>query len=175
MLSGMRLRSVAVALAVLWALACGSKDQRDASQSPQAMQQATPLAAEKKPLPDPAPPAPLSVKLTLRHEAGGLGLSVQNRGDEPVSLARSVTLARNRDGQDTQISGQALVLAANCESEGCVTLAPGAELLAPSWLDIQGAERCGALLSPGPEGNYRLRVSSCDGTRAAELSFTWPR
>ena len=63
----------------------------------------------------------------------------------------------------------------DCASSGCVKLAPGAELVAPSWLGRIGGERCDALAKPGAAGEYRFVVKSCSGGARAEVPFVIPK
>lgn len=115
-------------------------------------------------------------KLVLRvvRTGTGVGLRVINGGSKPVSLGARVTLSAV-PGTGAVVRGdQALTLQTQCKTTGCVSLAPGAEIDAPSWLERATGERCGALIVPSTAGSYRLRVESCAGKPAADAEFVWP-
>lgn len=167
----MRMRqTVRLAFALSALVACGAnespKPEMPAALPAAAPSPAAPASSDKTN----AEPAPTLVLRVVR-STQGVGLRVINAGSEPVSLAPQVALLGASDGKS--IDAQALQLQMECKSQGCVKLAPGAELDAPSWLERVAAERCGALLTPAP-GNYRLRVQTCAGAHQAETEFSWP-
>lgn len=120
--------------------------------------------------PEPAPELHMQV---VRSNAG-VGLRVINAGRSSTSLGAQVTLEALRDDKYEPVANQTLTLQLDCRSTGCVTLSPGAEIDAPTWLEQIAAERCGALLVPPHEGAYRLRVKSCGGSHSRDVAFTWP-
>jgi hypothetical protein len=101
----------------------------------------------------------------------GLGLHVINRGSSTVSLSADVALEKKSGQAYGRHSPQALKLRFDCKSQGCVSLAPGAELLAPAWLGRPDGERCDGLVPPPEPGSYRFIVRSCAGSEQAELGF----
>lgn len=113
---------------------------------------------------------PLAVALQLVEDADGVGLRVISRADEVITLAEHVSAERSEDGQHV---AEALHLRLSCESRGCIKLAPGAELLAPSWLDRSEGERCDARFRPETPGVYVLHVRDCAGHAEASLRFTF--
>ncbi len=125
----------------------------------------------------PLPPreAPVS-SLVLRPElsAEGVGLRVINAGSETLSLAREIRVQQKRGAAFVELEKPGLLLELTCGSTGCVSLAPGAELDAPSWLGRITNERCGALFRPEQPGVYRLRVKSCEGSANTEVELSWP-
>jgi hypothetical protein len=127
-------------------------------------------ASEDRAPPNP-PAAPLELALSVERTLEGVGLSVVNRGSAPVQLAQAVALERREGERHVSVAAAALALRRDCKSQGCVTLAPGGELLAPSWLDSADGERCGELVTLPAAGSYRFVVSACSGGATSEVSF----
>ncbi len=119
---------------------------------------------------EPAPTLALKIVATQ----AGVGLRVINAGSRSVSLAADVALLDSLDSKAATIDATALKLMLTCQSSGCVSLAPGAEIDAPSWLERVAGERCGALIAPKANGTYRLRVRSCSGAHERDVDFVWP-
>jgi hypothetical protein len=117
------------------------------------------------------PEAPLELGLRVERSNDGLGLHVINRGAARVSLAAEVALERRTGERYAAVAGKALALRFDCKSQGCVELAPGAELVAPSWLGRADGERCGALVQLTEIGSYRFVVKSCGGQQASDVRF----
>lgn len=129
-----------------------------------AAQPNAPAAASKQ---EAAPELALKIVATK----AGVGLRVINAGEQTVSLAADVALL---DSKAVTLEAAALKLMLTCQSSGCVTLAPGGEIDAPSWLERVTGERCGALVVPGSKGAYRLRVRTCGGGHERDVDFVWP-
>ncbi len=117
--------------------------------------------------------APTLLMRVVRSE-GGVGLRVINAGKGTVSLSPRVTMEELRGTHSVVVPNQTLTLQLTCKSTGCVSLAPGAEIDGPAWLEQVAGQRCGALLMPPSAGRYRLRVETCQGTQQRELEFAWP-
>ncbi|MFT3926070.1 MAG: hypothetical protein QM778_26235 [Myxococcales bacterium] len=115
---------------------------------------------------------PLTLALTAQVSAAGIGLSVIARGDRAVRLASEVALLDGSTGKVMQ--SPALQLQRTCAAERCVTLEPGAELLAPSWLGLADGERCGEQLHPAQAGTYALAVRACDCSATQQVTVSWP-
>jgi hypothetical protein len=119
------------------------------------------------------PPLELALHVEAHHD--GLGLRVINQGAERVRLRPEVALeARDAAGQAKPLHPEALRLQRTCQSQGCVGLVQGAEIVAPAWLGLLDTERCGALLVPPGPGRYQLRVRRCDDDASAVVPFEWP-
>lgn len=163
-----RLKCVLAVLAVQAVQAgCGRNDAEHRVLTPSspslAPEEAAPVVDARAAAPAP-PAAPLTLSVSLRAVSGGLGLAVRNTGAEAVSLRSAVSLERN--GQ--LVLANALSLQATCAPETCVTLLPGTEYLAPRWLDLPSAERCGTLLQAQAPGSL-LRIKDCRGERSQEV------
>jgi hypothetical protein len=104
--------------------------------------------------------------------ADGVGISIANHGAEDVSLRARVAVEVDDDGTfHAGASSSTLSLRYDCahEADTCVTLAPGAELLPPSWLGTWGDAQCVCTrCGPVDPGNYRLVVTTCDGAHRVE-------
>ncbi len=159
--------------AALLLVACGGSEAakpvapRADSAPPQS---AAPGSAESKPAAQ-ASGAALALALSVEHTHDGLGLHVINRGPGALSLAADVALEKKVGQGYTAVAAQALKLRFDCKSQGCVSLAPGAELVAPAWLGRPDGERCDGLVAPLEPGSYRFVVRSCAGTEQAEHAF----
>lgn len=128
-------------------------------------------SAENAPETAPAPPpVPLVLQLHVERSVDGVGLRVIHGGEGPVELAQEVVLERAQ-GDAWEALPHKLHLRLTCQEQGCITLAPGAELTAPPWLGSASGERCDALLPRPPAGTYRLVVRSCDGRARSDVSF----
>jgi hypothetical protein len=110
--------------------------------------------------------------LVIRAAADGVGLSIANHGAADVSLRSSVVVEVEEGGSfHAAPSTSTLTLRYDCshEADPCVTLAPGAELLPPSWFGTWGDMQCGCTrCAPVEPGNYRLVVTTCDGAHHVE-------
>jgi hypothetical protein len=102
----------------------------------------------------------------------GVSLSIANHGTSDVSLRASVAVEIESAGSFAAApSTSTLTLRYDCahEADRCVTLAPGAELVPPSWLGTWGDMQCECTrCGPVEAGNYRLVVSTCDGAHRVE-------
>jgi hypothetical protein len=108
-------------------------------------------------------PAPLALALSVERTPQGVGLHVANTSQERVELASPVLVA----------GALALSLRLDCAHQGCVTLEPGSELLAPPWLGQIEGERCDALYRPQQAGDYEFVVKACRGGAEARVRFRW--
>jgi hypothetical protein len=101
-----------------------------------------------------------------------VALSLSNHGTSEVSLRAGVIVEVDSGGTFASApSTSTLALRYDCahEADGCVTLAPGAELLPPEWLGTWGDMQCVCTrCGPVPAGNYRLVVTTCDGAHRIE-------
>jgi hypothetical protein len=161
------------ALAALLLIACGGNEATKqvaprAATTPSAAPSGSTATGQAS---APVPSVPLELALSVERTQDGLGLHVINRGSSAVSLAADVALEKKSASSFTPVSGQALKLRFDCKSQGCVSLAPGGELIAPAWLGRPDGERCDSLLQPSEAGSYRLVVRSCTGKERAELAF----
>jgi hypothetical protein len=154
---------------------CSASEARPASVESVAAQKATASKAEQGTL-SASPPSGPVLTLALHPEVGaeGVGLRVINAGSETLSLAREIRVQQKRGAAWVELATPGLFLELTCGSTGCVSLAPGAELDAPSWLGRITNERCGAPFRPEQPGVYRLRVTSCEGSRSTEVELSWP-
>jgi hypothetical protein len=121
-----------------------------------------------------------SLDVTLEVQGGrdGLALSVRNTGAQKLALASAITL-EDSQGQSV-LEPRALELGLKPGDTSCVSLAPGAELVAPAWFGAapqtatDGTHAKPALLMPKAAGVYRLRVRSCDGAATSSVEAAWP-
>jgi hypothetical protein len=118
-----------------------------------------------------APAVPLELALSLERSTDGVGLHVINRGTQKVELAPDVELEQEQNSRFAKLQGQGLKLRFDCKSQGCIALAPGAELVAPAWLGRAEGERCDALVRLPSSGHFRLVVHACQGSGRSELAF----
>ncbi len=165
--------------AAVLTVACGGNEapKPETARSLKAADARAPASDPGSPAPAPAVlPAQPSAALALHvvRSSAGVGLRVINAGKRTLSLAAQVTFEELRGANAAAVPGQTLTLQLNCKSSGCVTLAAGAEIDAPAWLEQVGGERCGALLVPPAAGRYRLRVQTCDGALNREVELAWP-
>lgn len=116
---------------------------------------------------------PLPLSLWVEAERDGLGLHVAVVGDERVELSPSVQVQALGESAQALGESSAWTLRTRCRSQGCITLAPGGELVAPPWLGQLEGERCGAPFRPERPGDYRVVVRSCDGRQKAVGQFHW--
>jgi hypothetical protein len=123
----------------------------------------------------PGPQRALALALSVEHSQAGIGLHVVNGSAERVELAAPVLVTRAGapDARTPEPAAQALTLRLDCAHQGCVTLEPGSELLAPAWLGQIEGERCDALFRPQAPGEYELVVRSCRGDAEARARFHW--
>lgn len=156
----------ALLLVVLSASACPRRDAGAGAPASTSTTSSTSASTHTSARTATPPIGPLKAELKGIVLADGIGISVQ--ASEAMELASSVQLIG--EGAD---AGAVLTLRLDCRSQGCVSLAAGAELFAPSWIERPEGERCDALFRPARAGEYRLRVTSCDGTRQAETSVRW--
>lgn len=158
-------------LGLLSLVACGTGEapKPEVPAAPTAAPELAPKAAQtpESTAPEPKP----SLELRVVAVGSGLGLRVINVGTERVSLAPKVML-ESKSGDGAKDSG--LTLQTSCQSQGCVTLAPGAEIDAPAWLERVSGERCGNLLVPKQNGEQALRVSTCGEKHSISIPFVWP-
>ena len=153
----------------------GCHKDKEPARVPQVPREAPKIAAPgNASLPPKKPPGPLEVELAVVRGEVGIGLSVVNRGESLSRLHQAVLLQREVQGKYEDVAAHALTLRRDCQHEGCVTLAPAGELLAPSHLELIEGERCDRELTPKAKGHYRLRVASCDGSQHASIDFSWP-
>jgi hypothetical protein len=96
----------------------------------------------------------------------GIGLVVESRGSSPSRLSPEVQVERETDKGWEPVA--TLSLRWSCGestptgSEGCVTLAPGAEMRPPAWERAMGKAQCGCEdCEAAEEGRYRFVVQSC--------------
>jgi hypothetical protein len=119
---------------------------------------------------DPGPPPELRVTGERARHGREVTIRIENRGAQ-TRVAGQLVLQRERDGTWATENGVQLDLRFSCHDEApdCVTLAPGAVYLPPSWLGTIGdsqclCERC----VPAPSGTYRFLVTSCGGAHVIE-------
>jgi hypothetical protein len=124
---------------------------------------------------EPGPQRALALALSVERSQAGIGLHVVNGSAERVELAAPVLVMRAGapDARTPEPAAQALTLRLDCAHQGCVTLEPGSELLAPAWLGQIEGERCDALFRPQAPGEYELVVRSCRGDAEARARFRW--
>lgn len=168
-------RLSALALVCLFCGACNRHEgQPRASQAPT---QATARDARAEDPSKEAAPSlpPLELALQVEAHPEGVGLRVANPSSARVRLRPEVALeARDAAGQAKPLNPEGLRLQRTCQSQGCVSLVQGAELVAPAWLGLMDTERCGALLVPPAPGRYQLRVRRCNDDASAVVPFEWP-
>lgn len=120
-----------------------------------------------------APPGAVpTLSFVVAAAADGVALSISNHGTADVQLRSRVLVEVESGGTFAAApSTSALSLRYDCahEAEECVTLAPGAELLPPSWLGTWGDMQCVCTrCGPVEPGTYRLVVTTCDGAHRVE-------
>ena len=114
---------------------------------------------------DPAPAVELRVSVD---PYARVTLSVTNRGPETVRLGSALVLEREDGAFAAATDLGAFALGAELAEDGCVTLAPGAEL--------RGTWSCLRADAPGPvrgcdrapDGRYRFVVPACRGGARTE-------
>jgi hypothetical protein len=113
--------------------------------------------------PSQAPPA---LRLGLSHDTrAGLAVSLQNRAARSVTLAGALTLEVARSETFEAVAAP-IELQQTCGAAPptCVTLAPGAELLAAPVRSLEPGGQCGCTAcAPLPAGRYRVVARGCDG------------
>jgi hypothetical protein len=114
---------------------------------------------------------PLELSTSVERSSDGVGLHVINRGSTSVSLAADVVLEKKAGEGYAAVAGQLLKLRLDCASQGCVTLAPGGELIAPVWLGRPDGERCDAQVQASDAGSYRFVVRACTGAERVDVPF----
>lgn len=144
-------------------------DAREGSEASEevASPSAVPSSVETPPPPGPAP----TLAFVATPGPDGVALSLANHGAD-ASLRSTVVVEVETNGTFAAApSASTLALRYDCAhaADPCVTLAPGAELLPPSWLGTWGdmqceCERC----APVEPGRYRLVVTTCDGAHRVE-------
>jgi hypothetical protein len=163
----------APACALLLLAACTRREPAHPAEGPSTRADATPEEVGS------APPGTRALALTLRVERtlAGVGLHVMTGSAERVELAAPVLVTRtgapDARAAEPPPGARALTLRLDCTQQGCVTLDPGSELLAPPWLGQIEGERCDALYRPEVPGEYELVVRSCRGDAEARARFRW--
>jgi hypothetical protein len=171
----MRVACLAIALAFT---SCGGEPEptRPAPPTTETAQTTPPSTEVVAPSADPLtvePPGPApTFVFTIAPETTTVGISIANHGTADVRLRSSVTVEVESGGTFAAApSSSTLTLRYDCshEPEDCVTLAPGAELLPPSWLGTWGDMQCVCTrCGPVEPGSYRLVVTTCDGAHRIE-------
>ena len=159
------------ALLCLSLLACGGNEATKPVARHAETAATTPATTTSDAPPAATPSAPLELSLSVERSSDGVGLHVINRGTQKVELAPDVELEQEQSGRFNKVAGQSLKLRFDCKSQGCVSLVPGAELVAPAWLGRAEGERCDALVRLPSPGHFRLVVHACQGSGRGELAF----
>ena len=103
---------------------------------------------------------------------GTVTISVENRGQAPVSLSTRLSLERLLAGRwaTTDLAPGVLELREECTRAlpACRTLAPGESLRVVAWSGYNASIQCPRATPsdfPAPAGRYRVSATSCDGAR----------
>jgi hypothetical protein len=120
-----------------------------------------PAPALEPPPADPAPAVTISAEVD---PYARVTLSVANRGAETARVSPSVTLEREEAGAFAGASELgAFSIGGELAEDGCVTLAPGAELRA-TWSCLRGeASGLARDCARAPDGRYRFVAVACRG------------
>lgn len=144
-------------------------EQTTASVPPTTTATTAPAASSVTPVP--AGPAP-TLAFVATPGPDGIVLSIANHGSSEASLRAQIEVEVDHEGTFTAApSASSLTLRYDCshEAEDCTTLAPGAELLPPSWLGTWGDMQCVCTrCGPVEAGTYRLVATTCDGAHRIE-------
>jgi hypothetical protein len=159
----------ALALGLLSACSCGGNGESPAEE-PSAEASSGAASAPGSVEPEPAPategppsaPPPLELASSVDPYAR-VTLSVVNRTDETQHLASRLIVEREADGFVAAEELGAFTLGAELAEDGCVALAPGAELRG-TWSCLRAdAPDLVRDCAMAPAGRYRFAVTSCDG------------
>lgn len=126
----------------------------------------TPVEPQLDPSPEPV------LRFWAEAQDEGATLHVQNRGTEAVRLSSTVAL-EVKEGESWSDVPMEFTLRMDCETppEECITLAPGAEFIPPTWTGMRGDAQCDCERCVPQPGEVRFVVKSCapEGMRPHEV------